>query len=127
MARCIEIGKKKRQQVWEKTEGHCAYCGIALTPRGIHAASEFCIDHIDARTHGVNHDLDNLAPACRTCNEQKWKFSLEEYRKRFTQRGRPCFTKEHIAHLESLGLILPPDFPCYPRYLFWFEHQGINL
>jgi len=84
--------KKKRQEVYDKLNGHCAYCGIELKIKDMQ------IDHIVPQMSWYNvfknkhileyyqkfvpkflehltendlHHIDNLNPACRVCN--KWK------------------------------------------------------
>ena len=72
----------KRGQVYYKTNGKCSYCGIELDP-----FSDWHIDHIFPKSRGGSNELENLTPACKSCNSSKgsktideWKqFILEEY------------------------------------------------
>jgi hypothetical protein len=64
------IGKPARQVVWEKTDGKCVYCGIALTlqkgqPNSFHA------DHVLSAKSGGTNDVANLVPSCAACNMRK--------------------------------------------------------
>jgi 5-methylcytosine-specific restriction endonuclease McrA len=43
--------------------GLCAYCNGTLTPP--------TFDHIDPISRGGEHDVDNLAVACKPCNDSK--------------------------------------------------------
>lgn len=53
---------------------HCAYCGKGpLYRRALH------MDHIVPRSAGGLSDVDNLNPACRTCNTRKGTKGLQEY------------------------------------------------
>jgi len=72
-----------RQLVFDKYDGHCAYCGEVIT------IGNFQVDHIRPQFGYVkghskcNYDLngfDNLNPACRSCNHHKKTFSIEGYR-----------------------------------------------
>jgi 5-methylcytosine-specific restriction endonuclease McrA len=84
-----------KQLIYNKFNGHCAYCGAEITIK------EMQIDHIipqnlfkqyvhnkfqipyflDHLTESdVNH-IDNLFPSCRSCNNYKNSNSLEYFRK----------------------------------------------
>ena len=88
-----KIDKKVREKVYNKFNGHCAYCGCSILPHQMH------IDHIHPqsmahfyyanpsvrekyglRGDNVNH-IDNLYPACFSCNSYKTTFSIEILRK----------------------------------------------
>ena len=47
----MAIHKNIRRKVYEKYEGHCAYCGIFLNEKQMH------IDHINPK---VNNGTDNV-------------------------------------------------------------------
>ena len=73
----------QRKQVWEKTGGHCAYCGCELQEKGWH------LDHVRPiyRGHdGVNpairgrDTVDNALPACQRCNRWKSVLSVDQFR-----------------------------------------------
>lgn len=63
------IPKKIREQVYQKCNGHCAYCGCELEYKDMqvdHATSVFYYN-------GTN-DIDNLLPACRSMRSvQVWQ------------------------------------------------------
>lgn len=71
------ISRMVRMAVWEKTDGHCIYCGERMNP-----FSRFHVDHLDPVARGGDDDLENLVPACATCNVQKHALSLEQFRQR---------------------------------------------
>jgi len=80
--------KEKRESVYEKCQGHCAYCGKKISMK------EMQVDHIEPHWHTLSedqalkvgikkgsHDLENLNPSCARCNKWKSTFSLESFRK----------------------------------------------
>lgn len=70
------IPKKTREQVYQKCNGHCAYCGCKLEYKDMQ------VDHVVAvYGHNGSNDIDNLMPACRMCNFYKSTFTLDEFRK----------------------------------------------
>jgi hypothetical protein len=67
-----------RLAVYNKYNGHCAYCGCALRPKDMQ------VDHLVPKsskivTNDVN-DFHNLMPSCRKCNHYKRAESLNEFR-----------------------------------------------
>lgn len=91
----MAFDKSTRQKVFNKYNGHCAYCGCEISDG---AQPKFFkkmqIDHIQPiyrgdlewslkknnRVRGSN-EIKNLNPACQPCNSGKGCGSLEEYRK----------------------------------------------
>ena len=63
-----------RQKVYDKYNGHCAYCGKAI------AIKDMQVDHILPKRNGGKDDLDNLNPSCRLCNHYKRAYSIECFR-----------------------------------------------
>ena len=63
-----------RQKVYDKYNGHCAYCGKAI------AIKDMQVDHILPKRNGGKDDIDNLNPSCRLCNHYKRANTLEEFR-----------------------------------------------
>ena len=74
------IPKKIRQRIYDKYNGHCAYCGCQLEYKDMQ------VDHIDsvyrAEYHGeeVDESIENYMPSCRACNFYKSTFSIEAFR-----------------------------------------------
>ena len=63
-----------RQKVYEKYNGHCAYCGKAIAIRDMQ------VDHILPKRNGGTNDIDNLNPSCRLCNHYKRAADTETFR-----------------------------------------------
>jgi hypothetical protein len=84
------------KQEWENCKKYfnyeCAYCGLLLsehyfTRKGITKLGDFHKEHVDHE--GVNN-LSNCVPSCGSCNDHKWKFTLDE----FYNSNNPNFTEE---------------------------------
>lgn len=73
----MAISKSKREAVYRKYDGHCAYCGHEI------AYKDMQVDHFQPlRAWGIEDagtdDLDNLMPACRMCNHANgWEYGLQ--------------------------------------------------
>lgn len=120
--------KPKRKEVWDKTNGHCWYCGIQLIIRDEHDPDSrllsrqwFALDHVMPRTLGGSNDASNLVPVCLICNSTKNNKNLEQYRLYIAMReaGMPYFTQEQIAWLELQGFKVKEVEPV----LFWAEQR----
>lgn len=60
-----------RQQVFDRDGLECSYCGSTDNPT---------VDHIVPLIRGGSNDMDNLTPACRSCNSSKGDKLLSEWR-----------------------------------------------
>ena len=80
MAKRVEEGFKplyKREKVYIKYEGRCAYCGANIEFR-----EGFEVDHLKPKSRGGTNDIDNLMPSCERCNQLKYNSDIEEFRKK---------------------------------------------
>ncbi len=73
------ISKKLRDRVRAKYSGRCAYCG--QTPRAIH------VDHIVPVNQGGGDEIENLAPACQSCNGFKHDFTMDQFRRELQEQA----------------------------------------
>jgi uncharacterized protein (TIGR02646 family) len=75
----MAISKKTRLAVYEKYDGHCAYCGREIR------YEDMQVDHFkpqrawNAQDCGTD-DIENLMPSCRMCNHYKRAHSLDVFR-----------------------------------------------
>lgn len=113
--------KKQRQIIFEKYKGKCAYCGCELK-KGWH------VDHIEPiirdlkngnceKPH-LKNDIQNLNPACASCNIQKNSFTLEQFReniKQFVNSLNKYSTQYKFA--KKYGLVEEKDI----EVKFYFE------
>ncbi len=82
------LTQKERKAVYEKYDGHCAYCGCELELKDMQ------VDHIESiRRHEIDdvlgiedicdkwiNTLENLNPSCRMCNFYKGTMEIEGLR-----------------------------------------------
>ena len=68
------ISKEQRMEVYNKFDGHCAYCGREIEYKDMQ------VDHMKPLRLGGADDMSNYMPACRLCNHYKRGNSLEGFR-----------------------------------------------
>lgn len=79
------MNKKTRELVYNKYNGHCAYCGCKIEYKDMQ------VDHIIPIFRNVDgekpygnirgtDDISNYNPSCRSCNKRKGTFSIEGFR-----------------------------------------------
>jgi len=71
----IKMNKKVREVVYNKYDGHCAYCGKSIEYKDMQ------VDHIRPKRMRGTDDITNLNPSCRRCNHYKRALKLEDFRK----------------------------------------------
>lgn len=111
------IPKKIREQIYQKYNGHCAYCGCVL------AYKDMQVDHIKS-VYGKDgsNDVDNLFPACRMCNFYKSTFSIDAFRKNL-ETLHERLQKPFIYRLAlKYGLITEHK----DKVVFYFEKEKEN-
>lgn len=110
------IAFSKRESIWNKTGGKCAYCGIQLSPFNGQ------IDHIIPKAKDGKNDLENIFYSCKTCNATKGSKDLEVFRHRlaFKTSTKYTFTDEQATWiLSEYGIDLKPE-----KFLFFYERGG---
>lgn len=74
MMRRKRLRTEDRRVIYQKCNGHCAYCGCNLK------FEDMQIDHmIPLRRDGVD-TMENMLPACKSCNHYKSTLTAEEFR-----------------------------------------------
>ncbi len=89
-----------RQAVRERASNRCEYCRL---PQDALPWARFQIEHIRARQHRGNDELENLALACRKCNLHKGP---------------------NLASIDPETEQLAPLF--HPRLDIWTEHFALT-
>jgi 5-methylcytosine-specific restriction endonuclease McrA len=77
------ISKKMREAVYNKYDGHCAYCGKELEPKGwqLDHLIPYQLERFGRYTEEQIECFENYMPACRRCNHYKRAHSLEVFRR----------------------------------------------
>lgn len=70
------VSFKMRSKVYNKTNGHCAYCGTPLDLYGL----SWDVEHVVPKSAGGDGSIDNLLPSCKTCNSMKNTKTPDEFR-----------------------------------------------
>lgn len=97
--------KGKRLSIYNKCNGHCAYCGVKLE------INKFTVDHLVPKCNMGKNNIDNLLPCCTQCNKKKGNLSLDLF------RLKTFWTVLTIADLKSLTLAIR----AAKKHLFYFE------
>ncbi|NJM99062.1 MAG: HNH endonuclease [Phormidesmis sp. RL_2_1] len=66
----MPISDETKRAVRERANYLCEYCHSSARL----SASRFTIDHITPKSLGGSDELENLALACRRCNERRYNF-----------------------------------------------------
>lgn len=117
--------KKLRQEVYEKCNGHCGYCGSEIDIKQMH------VDHIQPKQRGWNEEaaakinlvkgrdeIENFMPACKRCNLWKKTFSVDSFRREIElQTERLMRDKPGYRLALDFGLIKEEVKPV----VFYFE------
>jgi 5-methylcytosine-specific restriction endonuclease McrA len=77
--------KTELRQIWEKTQGHCHFCGdpVQFDKRGWRdgdLAGYWDVDHVIQKDKGGSVQADNCLPACTRCNRLRWHRKGEQMR-----------------------------------------------
>jgi 5-methylcytosine-specific restriction endonuclease McrA len=88
---------KALKEAW----GGCAYCGATDRP--------LQRDCVQALSRGGRYTLDNIAPACRSCNTSKCNEEVTTWLRR-KRLDEPAFLARHIEIQAALAL----EFPTAP-------------
>ena len=128
-----KMTKEKRQEIYNKYDGHCYLCGCELK-KGWH------IDHVipiirkysyevknnkSVKVFTVlnpeNENIDNLMPACASCNINKRAKSIDEFRD-FIYYMYESLKERNVNYqvCERYGLITADE---QKEIKFYFEQQ----
>ena len=117
----------QRQQVYDKTGGHCAYCGCELPSKGWHLDHIIPVyrghDGVNPRFRGLD-TVENALPACPRCNRWKSVMSVETFRGEIgAQVARLRRDSAAFRLAEDYGQVAYVLAPV----VFYFESQNDRL
>lgn len=124
--------KEDRFRIYNKYDGHCAYCGKSIEYKDMQ------VDHLVPKNRGcysrwsdkeekfvVLHGddcIENYMPSCRSCNFRKRDMSLEQFREAIKEQAKGLLkgaAKFQVNMSIAYGLIQPAfDNPVE----FYFEN-----
>lgn len=115
-AKRVSINKAKREAVYKKYDGHCAYCGREIEYKDMQ------VDHFQPlRAWSIDDagtdDLSNLMPSCRMCNHYKRANSLETFRRYIYEIPKKLRTN----YIYKVGLIYGNVSDIEKPIKFYFE------
>lgn len=77
------ITNRKIKGIFDRTHGHCHFCGdsLILEKYGLKSVNGVWeADHIHQKGKGGANDADNCLPACYRCNRLRWHRRGDEIR-----------------------------------------------
>lgn len=77
----ISSNKELAKAIIDKHGFKCFYCKKDLTE-----FEEYGFDHVLARSAGGKDTLDNLVPACKSCNGSKYNYSVSTWAIRLVEK-----------------------------------------
>lgn len=114
----MSFSKKKREAVYAKYDGHCAYCGRAIEIKDMQ------VDHFKPQRAGNaedagTDDISNLMPSCRMCNHYKRANSLETFRRYIAEIPR----KLRENYIYKVGVVYGNVIEHEKPITFYFEME----
>lgn len=108
------LTKAERQAVYDKCKGHCAYCGCGLE------YNDMQVDHAQPLRCGGADTLNNMLPACRSCNHYKATLGVEDFRK-YIEGIPKRLTRDSIPFAvgKRFGVVQEHNEPI----IFYFERM----
>ena len=115
-----KLTKADRLEVYNKTNGHCSYCGCELR------FADMQVDHvvpINGWSEQGADTLDNMLPACRSCNHYKGRSPLELFRQRL-ENMPATLLRDNVTYRNAVRFALVTPTPHPVR--FYFEDNPLE-
>lgn len=115
-----KLTKAERKTVYDKCAGHCAYCGREIFPR------EMQVDHVIPMelyeayaANGIDLDsINNMLPACRSCNNYKSSLTLEKFRAAI-EKWTAVLERDSVTYRNAVRFRMVEPNPH--KVIFYFE------
>lgn len=109
-----KLTKAERQAVYDKCNGHCAYCGCEL------AYKDMQVDHVQPISVCGADEIENMLPACRSCNYYKGALDLDGFRY-YIERSTMTLQRDSVTYRNAarFGQVIPNKHPV----IFYFEKE----
>lgn len=108
------LTRVEREKVYNRCNGHCAYCGIKMDFK------EMQVDHEYPISRGGDDEIVNMLPACRSCNHRKSEETVDEFRKS-VEKQLFCLERDSVTYKNAVrfGQIVPVPH----KIIFYFERM----
>ena len=115
----------KRETIFNKSGGHCWYCGCQLQKKGWQADHFYPVVRVgDKMLYPELDVIENLVPSCAPCNNFKSSSDIEGFRFRTNEQFLNIQkTSTGLRQLIRLGLVEIE----IKTILFWFEKKNIEM
>lgn len=114
MANRRRLSLEEREVVYNKMSGRCAYCGDPI------AFGAMQVDHVVPLRKGGEDTLDNMLPACRSCNHYKSTLTVEQFRVA-VERMPAVLMRDSVTY--KIAVRFGVVFPVPKRVEFYFERR----
>jgi CRISPR/Cas system Type II protein with McrA/HNH and RuvC-like nuclease domain len=109
--------QKNREEIFNKYNGHCAYCGTKIKITSFH------MDHIESHKNSGDDSISNHNPACCSCNCSKHDLPLEVWREELSLKIlRLNRDVPQYGLMKRFGLIKETR----KKIIFYFENHPNN-
>ena len=108
------MNKKTREAVYQKYDGHCAYCGKEIEYKAMQ------VDHMYSKAYGESYarmvgkveleSMENYMPTCRRCNNYKSNLSLPGWRAFMERLHERAVTQTSIKVGVDFGIVTVKPF-----------------
>ena len=120
------LTKAERLIIYNKTDGHCAYCGeeIELKAMQVDHVAPMEFDGLIEKSGNDPNHIDNLLPSCRSCNYIKSSMMLEKFRQRVSEWPN-VLMRDNVTYRNAVrfGMVLQNPH----KVEFYFEKAGIEV